>query len=193
VLVSTIEEKTAMPSTLRPHARIMIGLAATVGAFGFAATLSAATAPTARADDFTDVINNIDANLAAGQADFGIAATDFSSSDVSGGLAALIDGLDDDFVSPPEQLYIGTVEVLTNAPVYNEGEFVLGPEPDFAAGVTAAENAFTFGEGEFTAAEGYFTSGDYAGAAELDISGVNGEFLVPLESLLLGAAGSLGL
>lgn len=107
-----------------------------------------------------DVINNIDDNLAAGQTDLGIAATDFSHSDVSGGLAALVDGLNDDFVSPPEQLYIGTVEVLTNAPVYNEGEFVLGPEADFAAGVTAAENSFTFGEGEFTAAEGYFTSGD---------------------------------
>jgi hypothetical protein len=52
--------------------------------------------------------------------------------------------------------------------------------------VTAAEKAFTFGEGEFTAAEGYFTSGDYAGAAELDVSGVNGEFVVLLEYLLLG-------
>ena len=182
-----------MPSTLRPHARILIGSAAAVCAFGFAATISAATAPTASADDFTDVINNIDDNLAAGQTDLGIAATDFSHSDVSGGLAALVDGLNDDFVSPPEQLYIGTVEVLTNAPVFNEGEFVLGPEADFAAGVTAAENSFTFGEGEFTAAEGYFTSGDYAGAAELDVAGVNGEFLIPLETLLLGAAGSLGL
>jgi hypothetical protein len=116
-----------MPSTLRPYARMLIGLAAAVGAFGFAATMSAATAPTARADDFTDVINNADANLAAGQADFRVAATDFSSSDVSGGLAALIDGLDDDFVSPPEQLYIGTVEVLTNAPVYNEVNSSWGP------------------------------------------------------------------
>jgi hypothetical protein len=177
----------------RSRAGILVSLAAAAGALGAALMMSAAIAPNARADDFTDVINNIDANLAAGQADFGIAATDFSSSDVSNGLAALIDGLDDEFVSPPEQLYIGTVEVLTNSPVNNEGEFVLGPESDLAAGVTTAENSFTFGESEFTAAEGYFTGGDYAGAAELDVSGVNAEFLVPLESLLLGAAGSLGL
>jgi hypothetical protein len=44
--------------------------------------------------------------------------------------------------------------VLTNATVYNEGEFVLGPELDFAAGVTAAENSLTSGEGEFTTAGG---------------------------------------
>jgi hypothetical protein len=43
--------------------------------------------------------------------------------------------------------------VPTNATVYDEDEFVLGPEPDFAAGVTAAENSLTLGEGEFTAAE----------------------------------------
>jgi hypothetical protein len=152
----------------RSRAGILVSLAAAAGALGAALMMSAAIAPNA-------------------------AATDFSSSDVSNGLAALIDGLDDEFVSPPEQLYIGTVEVLTNSPVNNEGEFVLGPESDLAAGVTTAENSFTFGESEFTAAEGYFTGGDYAGAAELDVSGVNAEFLVPLESLLLGAAGSLGL
>jgi hypothetical protein len=177
----------------RSRAGIFVSLAAAAGAFGVALMLSAAIAPNARADDFTDVINNIDDNLAAGQADFGIAATDFGSSNVSNGLAAAIDGLDDEFVSPVEQLYIGTADVLTNATVYGGGEFVLGPEADFADGVTAAEKSFTFGEGEFTAAAQYFTSGDYGGAAELDVSGVNGELVVPLEYLLLGAAGSLGL
>ena len=37
-----------------------IGLAAAAGAFGAAAMLSAATAPTARADDFTDILSNVE-------------------------------------------------------------------------------------------------------------------------------------
>ena len=78
-------------------------------------------------------------------------------------------------------------------PSTTRGEFALGPQTDFAAGLTSAQLSFNFGESEFTAAEGYLTSGDYAGAAELDVTGVNAEFLIPLESLLLGAAGSLGL
>jgi hypothetical protein len=39
--------------------------------------MAAATAPTARADDFTDVINKVDADLTAGQSYFIAAVTDF--------------------------------------------------------------------------------------------------------------------
>jgi hypothetical protein len=49
----------------------LIGVAAAAGAFGAAAMMSAATAPTARADDFTDVINAVDG-------DYGYALVDYS-------------------------------------------------------------------------------------------------------------------
>jgi hypothetical protein len=40
----------------------LVGVAAAAGAFGVAVMMSAATAPTARADDFTDVISEVDAD-----------------------------------------------------------------------------------------------------------------------------------
>jgi hypothetical protein len=38
---------------------VLVGLGAAVGAFGAAAMISAAIAPTARADDFTDIIDDV--------------------------------------------------------------------------------------------------------------------------------------
>jgi hypothetical protein len=66
-----------MERALRPG--VLIGLAATVGTFGVAAMMSAATAPTARADDFSNIINAIDGDFTAGQADFTAAVSDFGS------------------------------------------------------------------------------------------------------------------
>src|SRR5271166_3881800 len=50
---------------------VLVGLDAAVGAVGAAAMMSAATAPTARADDFTDILNGVEGNFAAGQTAFG--------------------------------------------------------------------------------------------------------------------------
>ena len=43
---------------------VLVGLAAAAGAFGVAAMMSAATAPTARADEFSDIVNGVEAELA---------------------------------------------------------------------------------------------------------------------------------
>ena len=48
----------------KPRIQILIGLAAAAGAVGAAAMVSTATAPTARADDFTDIITYVDADFA---------------------------------------------------------------------------------------------------------------------------------
>ena len=100
---------------------VLVGLAAAAGAFGVAAMMSAATAPTARADDFTDIVNGVEAELAYGQAAFTTAFTDFGSSDVTDGLQALVNGSYDDLVGAPDSLYIGTVEALTNETVVPAG------------------------------------------------------------------------
>src|ERR1700677_2547620 len=72
----------------RSRVGMLIGLGAAAGAFGAAAIMSADTAPTARADDFTDVINAVDAAYSSGQIEFGIADTDFGGSNINDGLAA---------------------------------------------------------------------------------------------------------
>jgi len=70
--------------------------------------MSAATVPTALADDFTNIIAAVDGGLADGQAEFGLTATDFSSSYVTDALAALFNGIDDDLAVAPDNLLIGT-------------------------------------------------------------------------------------
>jgi hypothetical protein len=47
----------------RSRTGVLVGLAAAAGAFGVAAMMSAATAPTARADAFTDMIHTFSVSL----------------------------------------------------------------------------------------------------------------------------------
>jgi hypothetical protein len=70
-------------SAARARSRILVGLAATAGAFGAAGMMSAATAPTARADDFSDIISAIDGDYTEGSAAFSSALSDFGSADFS--------------------------------------------------------------------------------------------------------------
>jgi hypothetical protein len=155
----------------RSRTGMLIGVAAAAGAFGVAAMISAATAPTARADDFTDVINSVDADYTAGQGDFSAAFTDFGSSDVNAGLAAFLSGVDDDFVSAPDNLYVGSVDLLANDPVTGSLAIELPPETSFASALSEAETIFTDGQSYFTNAATDLTSGDYADAAFLDSYG----------------------
>src|ERR1700722_6875516 len=101
----------------RSRSGILVGLAAAVGAFGAAAMMSAATAPTARADDTTVIIDALDTDLAAGQADFTAASTDFGSGGLVPGLAELFDGVNADSLAASETLIYGTLEELTGLPV----------------------------------------------------------------------------
>ena len=76
----------------RSQPGILVGLAAALGAFGAAAMMSAATAPTARADDFTDIITAVDSDYAAGQGDFTTAFADFDSNEFAPGLTTFLKG-----------------------------------------------------------------------------------------------------
>jgi hypothetical protein len=177
-------------SDTRSRTGILFGLTAAVGAFGAAAMMSAATAPTARADDFTDVINAIDGDYAVGQTEFGIADTDFSGGDVNDGLAALFSGVDDDFVAAPSNLYVGTVDLLANDPVAGSLDVGVPPESDFTTALALAETVFAVGQTDLTSAATDLSSGDYAGAAYLD-SNASIIDLAALQVLFEGAVGSL--
>jgi hypothetical protein len=177
-----------MQLTFRSH--LPVGLVITAGAIGAAAMLSAATAPTARADDFTDVINAVDADYTAGQTEFGIADTDFGSSDVNDGLAALFSGVDDDFVGAPNNLYIGTLELLANDTVTGSLAVSIPTESDFTSGLTAAESLLGVSEAASTTAATDLFSGDYVGAATEDYV-VSLYDVASLQVLLEGVVASL--
>jgi hypothetical protein len=175
----------------RSRAATLIGVAAAAGAFGVAAMMSAATAPTARADDFTDVINSVDADYAAGQVDFTTAFTDFSSNDLALGLAALINGSNDDALSAPDNFLIGTVELLTNESVTGSIPWSFGVPADFSAALAETESILTTGETYLTTdASTAISLGDYGTAAYEYLVGADYLTVAPLDELLLGAAAS---
>jgi hypothetical protein len=178
-----------------PRSRaLLVGLGAAVGAFGAAAMMSAATAATARADDFTEIINAVEGDLSTGQTAFTDALADFgSSSEVPLGLTYFFDGVDDDFWGAPSNLEVGTVEALTGAPITSN--FSVGlPEPtSLSDAVTIAEAQFSAGEVEFTDAATALSSGDYADAALDNDLGSLLAFDVPAQELFIGAVEALGL
>jgi hypothetical protein len=176
---------TAMERTLRPH--LLIGVAA---AAGVAAMLSAATAPTARADDFSDIISAVESDFTAGQTDFGAAETAFGSSNVEDGLTDLYNGVNTDFLSAPQDFLIGTSEEADSESLSFIGAWGIDPVSSFSEGLSNAEGALTEAQTYFTDAFQELAGGDYGYAVYYDAIGADYASIFPLEELLLGAASS---
>ncbi len=171
---------------------ILVGLAATAGALGAAAVMSATTAPTARADVYDSTIDAINYAVSSGQTAYDLASTDFAGGDVAGGLTALFDGVDDNSLWVPQDAYVGGVDALTNNPVYSgySENFLLTEPTDFAQAETLAQDAFTYGESLITKASDLFDAGNYGVSAFLDSEGSDYAFVLPLEYLLIGSVSS---
>jgi hypothetical protein len=180
-----LKEMTAMERTLRPH--LLIGVAA---AAGVAAMLSAATAPTARADDFSDIISAVESDFTAGQTDFGAAETAFGSSNVEDGLTDLYNGVNTDFLSAPQDFLIGTSEEADSESLSFIGAWGIDPVSSFSEGLSNAEGALTEAQTYFTDAFQELAGGDYGYAVYYDAIGADYASIFPLEELLLGAASS---
>jgi hypothetical protein len=172
----------------RSRAATLIGVAAAAGAFGVAAMMSAATAPTARADDFTDVINAVDLDYSEGTAALGQASTDFSGGNFADGLALLFDGVDDDSVVAPENFLIGTGELLTNESVDVTTSYAWPLPSDFSDAVSAVEGYFTDASSLFTSGATALAGGDYGDALMDYAYGLNVLTVDPVQELLPGAA-----
>jgi hypothetical protein len=171
------------------RSRILVGLAAAVGAFGAAALVSAAAAPTARADDTSLIIAAIDGDYAAGQTDFTAAFTDFGSGDFVGGLADTFGGLNEDTVAAPGNLLLGTVEALEGDPITSTLLVDdLSVVDTFAEASSQAQIFFNEGEGFLSNAAIDFSASDYGAGTYSELVGSAYAYVLPLEELLLGAA-----
>ena len=171
-----------------------VGLSAAAGAFAAAAMMSAATAPTARADDpYADIISDVQAELAAGQTALGEAATDFSNGDTGDGLTQLFIGLDDDLVGVPDDLQVGTTDALTNATVIpaSDFEFTFANPETLTAAVTEAQGFYTEGN---TLANTIATllPTDYADTALDNALSTVYQWVLPDQIQLIGELESLG-
>jgi hypothetical protein len=167
------------------------GLLIGLGALGAAAMISTAAAPTARADDFSEVISTVDVDFTSATEDFNSAFSNIGSGELAPGFAAFFDGVNTDLLSAPENLLIGTAEVLDNESVSPPVAWNLAPEVTFAAALNQAEADFAQGENLFTQAAADLSSGDYGYALSADLSGLDFAAIAPLDDLLLGSLASL--
>jgi hypothetical protein len=179
-------------SDARSRSGILVAVLAAAGAFGAAAMMASATPPTARADDTTLIIDAIDADYAAGQADFTAAFADFGSGGFVSGLAEFFDGVDQDSLAATDNLLLGPVEALEGDPITSSlflGE--LSAPASFADATAEAQILFNDGEGLLSNAAIALSAGDFGAGTYEGLVGGDYAFVLPLEELLLGAAASL--
>jgi hypothetical protein len=192
---SATEEMRVMQSTLRFHTP-MTSRTAVRGyrrCRSGRAMMSAVTAPSAHADDLTDIINAVDGDFAYGQSDFATALSDFSTpGDFIYGLAASTSGLDEYLVAAPENLLVGSVEALGNAPIDYSYSDVIGVASSFGAAVAGAETGFGEAEAELDNAALALFSADFVTAVQ-DSVFASTSVDNSVEYLLIGTLAALGL
>jgi len=186
-----------MRSDTRSRRAVLIGLAAATGAFGAAAMVSAATAPSARADDLAAIISDIQTTEGFGQAAYTTALADFGSNHLSAGFTQLFNAVNDDSLGVPGIAYIGGVEELTNesfslSPSFFDFNLDAAPT-SFANAVSDVQTLFALGESDLAAVSTALAAGDYGGAATDGYAASLLIFDLPVQELLLGGLVSLGL
>src|ERR1700738_1763066 len=84
-----------------------------------------AGSPTARADNpYTDIVNDVQHSIAIGQADYSLAATDFSTAaGTNAGLAAEFTGFDNTFISSADYTLLGLTAAGTSTDFSGFGTF----------------------------------------------------------------------
>jgi hypothetical protein len=179
-------------SETRSRSGILIAVAAAAGAFGAAAMVSAATAPTARADDTTLIVDAIQGDYAAGQADLTAGLADFAKGGFVSGLAELLGSGNEYSLSAPDNLLLGGVEALEGDPITSTLLFDdLIPPDSFADAVSEAQIFFNEGQGLLSNAAIDFSAGDYGAGTYSELVGSADAYVLPVEELLLGAVAAI--
>jgi hypothetical protein len=126
-----------------------------------------AAAPTARADDpYTDILNDVQGSITAGEADYTAAGTDFSTAgDTNEGLIASFAGFDNIFISPTDYTLLGLTAAATGTNFSSSAgdfEITTAGEPVTAAGQEAVASAdLALAQTDFSTGTTFFTGGNY--------------------------------
>jgi hypothetical protein len=174
---------------------ILVALGAAASACTAAILMSAASAPTARADDFSDIVSDVQQLTAASQTDYTGALTAFET----GTGAGYADGLEDLFAATnngdllvSDEILLGSVEALQNQSIDGIGPlspFV--PEPDIATAVADLQNTVAMGQQYLADIPTELSAGDYSFAVEDYINGSFYTLYIPGEQLLSAAVDQL--
>jgi hypothetical protein len=170
---------------------VLVGLSAAAGAFAAAAMISAAVAPTARADDFSDILANIEAEQAAAQADFSAASAEFATgtAGVPAGLTDSFEGLDDDTFGVGDDLNTGLLDSVYNVPGVpaDTFEFTFATPANDTAAVTEAQAIYTIGNNHMTTEATDFAAGDYTDGTVYQDLGAIDFSVIPDQVQFVGA------
>jgi hypothetical protein len=183
--------------TSRQRRRVGATLALAAASGGLLAAAMAGS-PTARADDpFTDIANDVQTSIAAGQADYSAAGTDFSTAGgTNAGLVEEFAGFDNTFISPADYTLLGLTAAGTGTNFSgSESDFLIAPAlfPITAAeGQADATSYLSAASAEFTAALTALSGGEYFAATYEDLVGGYYDVLAGQSETLAGLF-SLGL
>jgi hypothetical protein len=166
--------------TSRRRAGATLVLSAATGGLLAAAM---AGSPIARADDpYTDIANDVQASITAGEADYNAASADFAGGgDTDAGLANLVAGFDDIFVNPTDYTLLGLTAAGTDTDFSNysnwfDSDLLFGTTPLTATAFSdEASTLFSTATNDFEGALADLSSGDYfdAGLNAIDGSWVD--------------------
>lgn len=178
---------------LKVGRRGVIGLGAAAGATLAAGLFSLSTAPTAHADDFTEILSNETTVFDVGEAQLSTAATDFGSSAIPAGLSNEFAGLFNVTLGGPDNVLLDTIEALAGKPISVALPIALtSPAPtDLAEGLSDAQNWLTIGQDNFSAADTDFLGGDWGDGLANVIAGLNFDLVNSPDDFLVGAISSL--
>jgi uncharacterized Zn-binding protein involved in type VI secretion len=162
--------------TSRRRAGATLVLAAATGGLLAAAM---AGSPVARADDpFTDIANDVQASITAGDADYTLAGEDFAGGgDTDAGLVNLVAGFDDIFVNPAEYTALGLTAAGTGTDFGTYGnwfdsDYLFGTIPLTATAFSdEASTLFSTATTDFEGALSDLSGGDYFDAGLNAIDG----------------------
>ena len=162
-----------------------------VGAAASMALSQFAAAPTARADDFTEVFDNVQTALSQGQNQLATAAADFANSDPAHGLSMAIAGIDNIDITTQEDAFVGTLDALMGQTPF-ANLFALFPSGiDPATAMADAQGMISDGQSFFAQALTDFGNADFVDGLTFSVGAYNDIFVTAPDFLYLGFVDSL--
>lgn len=180
--------------------RRMCGIGAAAGALLAGALSQLATAPTARADDFTAILSNVETTLTEGQALFTAGQAEFFLGTPAGfaaGLALDTAGSNDNLIGATEDIIAGLTQAAAGETPMGVFGFPVVVVPATVADLQTAVTAdFTAGADAFNSADAAFALGTpdgFAAGVVESLVGLDYDAVIAPDQALLGGLDLLGL
>ena len=150
-----------------------------------------ATAPTARADNFTDIFDHAHTAISAGQQELAEAGLAYINLDPADGLGLSVAGSNDLFIFPQEDIVVGTIDALLG---HAPSEFSYGVFPmdlDLSTAMTVAQGVIADGQDEITSAMTSFGNADIFDGLTQFVDGFNDLNVIAPDLLFIGSLDTL--